>query len=125
MTQKSALFPLVITLSLSLTLLSSAASLLGSARPSPQSDAAIENPAALTSFFRQLTAIQSGNRKTPVRVLHYGDSHTKADLFTGEIRRNLQRDFGYASPAYVSVNTAYSRSAGGTSTGVMYEALGI
>ena len=125
MTQKSVLFPLVLALSFSLTLLSSAASLLGSARPSPQSSAGIENPAALNSFFRQLTAIQSGNRKTPVRVLHYGDSHTKADLFTGEIRRDLQRDFGYAAPAYVQVSTAYTRNAGSTSSGIIYEALGV
>src|SRR5262245_17589009 len=48
----------------------------------------IENAGGLDHFFRELAA---GH---PVRAMHYGDSHTKADIFTGEIRRNLQRDFG-------------------------------
>ena len=48
----------------------------------------IENGAALAPFFERL------NRKEPVSVLHYGDSHTAADIWTGELRRLFQSRFG-------------------------------
>ena len=79
---------------------------------------AIENVTALDHFFRELAAGQ------PVRAMHFGDSHTKADIFTGELRRNLQRDFGdgtrYTKATALSVSERRSPSAG-----VRYDALGI
>lgn len=54
----------------------------------------IENAAALVPFFEQLYRRQRGERPGPVRILQYGDSHTAADDFTGEIRDRLQQVFG-------------------------------
>jgi lysophospholipase L1-like esterase len=38
-------------------------------------------------------ALSNSNSKT-VRILQYGDSHTAADIFTGEMRARLQQQFG-------------------------------
>lgn len=88
------------------------------AKPALITGGAIENAAALNHFFRELTAGQ------PVRAMHFGDSHTKADIFTGEIRRNLQRDFGdgtrHTKTTALSVSDRRSPS-----VGVRYDAFGI
>jgi len=47
---------------------------------------AIENPAALVPFFEQLYRHQNGEAGGPLRILHYGDSHTAADEWTGAMR---------------------------------------
>jgi lysophospholipase L1-like esterase len=62
------------------------------------------NVHALDSFFRALTAQQaqkaSGTQSADVagppivRVLQFGDSHTAADIFTGEMRADIQARFG-------------------------------
>ena len=54
----------------------------------------IENPAGLESFFKALVATKAGRRIEPVRIMHFGDSHTAADILTAEIRHSFQRDFG-------------------------------
>lgn len=59
----------------------------GMARPA-------ENPAALIPFFEQLYRHQQGELPGPVRVLQYGDSHTAADEFSGELRMLFQASFG-------------------------------
>ena len=73
----------------------------------PTNDAAITNVAALNPFFRQLAAIEKHTRQRPLRIIQYGDSHTKADLFTGAVRKNFLRDFGGEMPALVK-RTVYS-----------------
>src|SRR6185295_183968 len=75
-------------------------------------EAAITNVAALSPFFRQLSAIEKHTRQRPLRIIQYGDSHTKADLFTGAVRKNLLRDFGGEMPSLVK-KTAYSPRSGG------------
>jgi lysophospholipase L1-like esterase len=47
-----------------------------------------QQPAALVPFFDQLL------RKKPVHIIHWGDSHTAADDFTGGLRNALQERFG-------------------------------
>ncbi len=54
----------------------------------------VENPGALVPFFEQLYRHQRGEMPGPVRILQYGDSHTAADDFTGELRDRLQSTFG-------------------------------
>lgn len=54
----------------------------------------IDNPAALVPFFEQLYRHQRGELPGPVRVLQYGDSHTAADEFSGELRALFQASFG-------------------------------
>jgi lysophospholipase L1-like esterase len=57
-------------------------------------DIPMDNPAAMIPFFEQLYRHQKGELPGPVRVLQYGDSHTAADEFSGELRMLLQQSFG-------------------------------
>jgi len=63
-------------------------------------DIPVENPAALIPFFEQLYRHQQGQVPGPVRILHYGDSHTAADEWTGEMRTRLQEKFGDGGSGY-------------------------
>lgn len=57
-------------------------------------DPIMENPGALVPFFEQLNLMQKGETKDNVHILHYGDSHTAADEWTGIIRYLFQTKFG-------------------------------
>lgn len=81
----------------------------------------IENADALKPFFKQLAAIESHTRRHSLRIVQYGDSHTKADFFTGAVRRNLLRDFDTGS-GYLVKRTAYST---GKERMSVYQPLGI
>jgi lysophospholipase L1-like esterase len=59
----------------------------------------IENAAALDKFFSKLSTIK--RRIEPVRIMHFGDSHTAADILTAEIRHDFQRDFGDGGAGYM------------------------
>ena len=59
----------------------------------------IENAAALDKFFRSLSNVK--RRIEPVRIMHFGDSHTAADILTAEIRNDFQRDFGDGGAGYM------------------------
>jgi lysophospholipase L1-like esterase len=64
--------------------------------PAPQ---AIAYGSALDGFYAQLESQESalhdtGPQTGTVRVLQFGDSHTAADMFTGEARRVFQDQFG-------------------------------
>jgi lysophospholipase L1-like esterase len=67
----------------------------------PRTIRGVENAAALDKFFRSLAATKTGRRIDPVRIMHYGDSHTAADILTAEIRRDFQRDFGDGGAGYM------------------------
>ena len=54
---------------------------------------ALSQAAALESFYAALANHQEESSST-LRVLQYGDSHTAADMFTGEARRVFQGQFG-------------------------------
>lgn len=62
---------------------------------------ALENPEALDGFFKALEEMKSGRRIEPVRIMHYGDSHTAADILTAEIRHRLQNEFGDGGAGYI------------------------
>lgn len=53
-----------------------------------------ENPGALVPFFEQLYRAEKRLQQGPLAILHYGDSHTAADEWTGELRNLLQARFG-------------------------------
>ena len=56
-----------------------------------------ENKNALKNIFERLK-----NTKTrKFKVLHIGDSHIQADIFTGMIRDNLQQIFGYGGRGFI------------------------
>ncbi|MFN0168945.1 MAG: SGNH/GDSL hydrolase family protein [Bryobacteraceae bacterium] len=54
----------------------------------------IENPRALVPFFEQLYRARRDPASQPLRILHYGDSHTAADDWTHSLRELLQSQFG-------------------------------
>ncbi len=63
-----------------------------------QAPAYIENINGLKTILRALAIAQSRPAGAPpVRVIQYGDSHTKADIATGFLRRFFQEDFGAPS----------------------------
>lgn len=63
-------------------------------------DLPVENAAALIPFFEQLYRHQKGEMPGPLRILHYGDSHTAADEWTGELRSRFQERFGDGGSGY-------------------------
>ncbi|MEO4006242.1 GDSL-type esterase/lipase family protein [Flavobacterium sp. CAU 1735] len=64
-------------------------------QPVVYGDNKIANTAALQKFFEKLYTLEVTG-KGKVNILHVGDSHIQADLFTGVIRKNLQYKFGNA-----------------------------
>ncbi len=60
----------------------------------------MENAAALVPFFEQLYRHQKGEIPGPLRILHYGDSHTAADEWTGDLRTHFQEKFGDGGSGY-------------------------
>ena len=59
--------------------------------------------AALDHFYTALEELSSGKRTRPVRIVHYGDSPTTADLITGDARELLQDRFGDAGPGFILI----------------------
>jgi lysophospholipase L1-like esterase len=53
-------------------------------------------------FYEALRELHEGQERT-VRVVHYGDSPTTADLITGDVRELLQERFGNAGPGFVLI----------------------
>jgi lysophospholipase L1-like esterase len=90
--------------------------------------AGIENAAALVPFFYKLSLATKAGQTGPVRVLHFGDSHTAADEWTGTIRRRLQARFGDAGAGfglpgrpflgYRRLNVSVTASRGWTAAGL-------
>jgi len=60
----------------------------------------IENPAAMVPFFEQLRRSKSGEAPGTLSILHFGDSHTAADEWTGSVRALLQGQFGDGGGGY-------------------------
>jgi lysophospholipase L1-like esterase len=66
---------------------------------------AIAYSSALDGFYAQLESHESeihdtGPLTSTVRVMQFGDSHTAADMFTGEARRVFQEQFGNGGIGY-------------------------
>ncbi len=57
----------------------------------------------LPHFFSDLSGLEKRSRKTSVRILWLGDSHTAADYLTGALRARLQSRFGAGGPGFVRV----------------------
>ena len=64
--------------------------------PTPIEDASGH---ALDAFYRSLARTAKGEGQT--RILQFGASHTAADLFTGRVRRRLQKRFGDAGHGFL------------------------
>lgn len=55
----------------------------------------IHNAKAIKKFLQKLDSLEKGQQKK-VRIVHIGDSHIQADLFSGKMRSLLQSKFGNA-----------------------------
>jgi lysophospholipase L1-like esterase len=63
----------------------------------------IDNNGALDHFYVALSDLHNGQSRRTVRVVHYGDSPTTADLITGDARDLLQARFGNAGPGFILI----------------------
>jgi len=70
-------------------------------------DFGFQNPAALIPFFEVLYRHKEG-APGPVRVLHFGDSHTASEEWPGVIRSHLQSEFGSGGPGFVQAGKPYA-----------------
>jgi len=57
--------------------------------PSP-----VEHPGALVPVFEQIYRMSSAQTRMPVHIMHFGDSHTAADEWTGGLRDHFRERFG-------------------------------
>ena len=57
-------------------------------------DATLEQAGALAPVSEAFFRLSSGETREPVHVLHFGDSHTAADEWTGALRDLFQQRFG-------------------------------
>lgn len=57
----------------------------------------------LPHFYGDLSGLEQRTRKTAVRVLWLGDSHTAADYLTGALRARLQARFGAGGPGFARI----------------------
>jgi lysophospholipase L1-like esterase len=68
----------------------------------------VENAGTLIPFFEQLYRHQKGDIPGPLRILHYGDSHTAADEWTADIRNRFQEKFGDGGSGYSLIGRPYA-----------------
>jgi len=59
----------------------------------------LRQPGALAPVFEQLLRLTSGQSRDPVHILHFGDSHTAADQWTGGLRDSSNSASAMAVPA--------------------------
>jgi len=63
----------------------------------------------LPAFFSSLEQLRVGNAGKHVRIMWLGDSHTQADFWTHEVRRELQQRFGNGGPGFVHIGWPHDR----------------
>jgi lysophospholipase L1-like esterase len=61
---------------------------------------AVEQAQAMVPFFERLARLASSEAPGPVHLLHFGDSHTAADEWTGAMRYFFQQKFGSGGSGY-------------------------
>lgn len=76
---------------------------------------------SLVSFFEKLRTLI-----TPVRIVHIGDSHIRGHVFSGQVRSNLERDFGHEATLPDTITYWSDGLAKETGLpGIVYHAVGI
>ncbi len=60
----------------------------------PHVPPAIERAGALVPIFERLYRLSAREDAAPVHIVHFGDSHSAADEWTGDLRRLLKEKFG-------------------------------
>jgi lysophospholipase L1-like esterase len=74
----------------------------GAANLTLESPYLYDDAGVLDHFYNGLRALSSPHART-VRIVHYGDSPTTADLITGDARELLQQRFGNAGPGFILI----------------------
>ncbi len=62
----------------------------------------------LDAFFAALAKVERKEAGATVRIAHYGDSPTTADLITADVRELLQRQFGDAGHGYYLIDKPWA-----------------
>jgi lysophospholipase L1-like esterase len=90
--------------------LAAAVLLAGCAPAAAHADPAqpIAGAAALQPFFAALDDLSAGRRKTPVRILQIGDSHTAGDVISGGLRARFQARYGAAGRGVLPAGKPYA-----------------
>lgn len=70
-------------------------------------NAGIQNPAALVPFYEMLYQTSQG-RGEPLRVLHFGDSHTASDDWPAAIRSRFQANFGNGGSGFTHAGRPFA-----------------
>ena len=73
------------------------------ANPTLDSQFLIDSNGVLDHFYQALSDLRAGKSRSNVRIVHYGDSPTTADLITGDARELLQERFGNAGPGFILI----------------------
>ena len=69
----------------------------------------IQNAAAMIPFYEMLYRLeQQQGTGEPVRVLHFGDSHTASDDWAGEMRARFQKRFGDGGPGFTQAGRPFA-----------------
>jgi lysophospholipase L1-like esterase len=63
---------------------------------------------SLDHFYAALQDLADGRRDRPVRIVHYGDSPTTADLITGDARELLQDKFGDGGTGFILIDKPWA-----------------
>lgn len=71
-------------------------------------DLGIQNAAAMVPFYELLYRQQQQPGGEPLRVLHFGDSHTASDDWAGELRARFQQKFGDGGPGFVQAGRPFA-----------------
>ncbi|MBN9660741.1 MAG: hypothetical protein J0H49_21295 [Acidobacteria bacterium] len=71
-------------------------------------DLGIQNAAAMVPFYEMLYRQQQQPGSEPLRVLHFGDSHTASDDWAGELRARFQQKFGDGGPGFVQAGRPFA-----------------
>ena len=73
------------------------------ANPQADTDYLDDGGGALDHFYAALQTEDEGHGDVQVRIVHYGDSPTTADLITGDARQILQSRFGNGGPGFLLI----------------------
>lgn len=63
-------------------------------------DMGFEQPQTMGPFFKRLARLMNGESTAPVHILHFGDSHTAGEDWTGTLRLEFQQKFGNGGSGY-------------------------
>jgi lysophospholipase L1-like esterase len=78
------------------------------ANPQAATDYLDDSHHALDHFYAALRAEDLGHGEAQVRIVHYGDSPTTADLITGDARQILQSRFGNGGPGFLLIDRPWA-----------------